>query len=80
MLNEDKVVQLDPDRLEPVKEIPVGPDTLSLTVAKGSLWAVSRGEGTVWRIDTTTDEVVKIVIGPGPGEVAVDETAAWIPR
>ncbi|HJP65379.1 MAG TPA: serine/threonine-protein kinase [Actinomycetota bacterium] len=80
LLKEDTVVQLDPDRMEPVKEIPVGPDTLSLTVGAGSLWAVSRGEGSVWRIDVNTFKTVKIGVGPGPGEVAVDEQAAWVTR
>jgi hypothetical protein len=66
--------------MEQVNEIPVGPDSLSITVGAGSMWVVSRGEGSVWRIDTVTRKVVRIGVGAGPGDVAVDDQAAWIVR
>jgi tRNA A-37 threonylcarbamoyl transferase component Bud32/streptogramin lyase len=80
LTNEPKVIQLDPNRMEPVKEIPVGQDSLSITVGAGSLWVVSRGEGSVWRIDPSSGKTVRIGIGPGPGEVAVDDGSAWVVR
>ena len=67
-------------RMEQVKDIPVRPDSVSLTVAGGSLWVVSRGEGSVWRIDTVTEKRVRIGIGPGPGDIAVDDQSAWVVR
>jgi YVTN family beta-propeller protein len=45
----------------------------------GAAWVANVGNGTVWRIDATTDRIKRIPVGSQPTDVAIGFGSAWVP-
>jgi YVTN family beta-propeller protein len=57
----------------------VGGDPSAVTAAAGSIWVASRGDGTVTRVDPTTNELVgTIEVGASPTALAADSDGVWV--
>jgi ABC-type branched-subunit amino acid transport system substrate-binding protein/streptogramin lyase len=73
------VWRIDPGRRATRRTIPVAKGVDSLTFASGFLWAVNPIEGTLSKIDPSTNEVSKtIAIGGTPRDVTADEGSLWV--
>jgi YVTN family beta-propeller protein len=59
--------------------IGVGGDPSAVTVAAGSIWAASRSDGTVSRVDPTQNKVVDTIsLGASPTALAADADGVWV--
>jgi DNA-binding SARP family transcriptional activator/DNA-binding beta-propeller fold protein YncE len=57
----------------------VGSDPFAVTVAAGSIWAASRSDGTVSRIDPSQNKLVETVsVGASPTALAADRDGVWV--
>ncbi len=45
----------------------------------GAAWVANVGDGTVWRIDASSNRIKRIVVGSQPTDVAVGYGSAWVP-
>jgi YVTN family beta-propeller protein len=60
-------------------EIPVGSDPVAVAVAAGSVWAASRSDGTVYRVEPTQNKVVEMIrTGASPTALAADADGVWV--
>jgi DNA-binding beta-propeller fold protein YncE len=57
----------------------VGSDPFAITVAAGSIWAASRSDGTVSRVDPSQNKLVEtIAVGASPTALAADKDGVWV--
>lgn len=78
----DLVVRMDPDTGETVAMVAVKDPCSGLAIAAGTLWAPSCTEGVIYRIDTTTNQVVsKVPVAPANNEggIAYGAGSIWMP-
>jgi streptogramin lyase len=78
----DHVERIDPHTGQVTKEIPTSSETTSIEVGERFVWAVSHDDGTLFRIDPSTNEVVgpPIPVGSEPSDIAARGGAIWITR
>jgi streptogramin lyase len=74
------VERIAPDASKVTKEISTSSETTSIEVGERYVWAVSHADGTLFRIDPSTNEVVgpPIPVGSEPSDVAAGGGAMWI--
>jgi YVTN family beta-propeller protein len=57
----------------------VGSDPFAVAIAAGSIWAASRSDGTVSRVDPTQNKVVETIsVGASPTALAADKDGVWV--
>lgn len=73
------ITRLDPRTgVTPAPPIPLSARPVGMVLAGGSVWVVAE-DGTLTRIDPTTDRVTATVdVGGSPSAIAADESAIWI--
>ena len=75
---DDSVTRIDPDTASTIS-IRVGDEPAALAVGAGAVWVANSGDGTVSRIDTATNEVVRTIdVGSAPAGIAVAGTFVWV--
>ena len=74
-----RLVRIDPETNHVAEIIPVGNKANAVAVAPTGVWVTTRGDGTVWRIDPTTNTVsLKTSANGNPTDLAVTDTRAFV--
>jgi YVTN family beta-propeller protein len=56
-----------------------GKDPRAVAVGEGSIWVANEGDGTVSRIEPSTNRVSAVIrVGSSPGAIAVGEDGVWV--
>jgi virginiamycin B lyase len=72
---------VSPHTNETIESVEVGPKPGRLAVGEGGVWTLNRGDGSVTRVDPTTNKVVAtIAVDPAAasGEIAAGAGSIWI--
>lgn len=72
-------VSLLTGRIERRFRSPVGVLPGQIAFGDGAAWVANVGDGTVWRIDATTNRIKRIRVGSQPTDVAVGFGSVWVP-
>ena len=77
--DQGEVVEIDPRTNLASKPIPVAAESLTaLAVGAGAVWVADPSGGSVWRIDTDPEPIVRTIpLGVGVDGVAFGEGAVW---
>ena len=66
-------------RTHRIRPIPLGGKASSLATGAGAVWAATPEEGTLWRIDPTTNSVTAAIdVGTDPAAVVVADHYVWV--
>jgi branched-chain amino acid transport system substrate-binding protein len=78
--NAPGVVRVDPDQGTVTTTIPltVGSNPDTIAAGAGSVWVANAGDGTIARIDPSTNSVSRIAAGGAAVSVVADEASAWV--
>src|SRR5439155_6947853 len=63
------------------KTLPVkaGKDPRAVAVGEGSIWVANEGDGTISRIEPSTNRVSAVIrVGSSPGAIVVGEDGVWV--
>jgi DNA-binding beta-propeller fold protein YncE len=74
----DAVVRFNTRSRDEEARVTVGSRPAAIAIGGGAVWVACSGDGTVWRIDATTNELVAIPIGGAPMGVAVSGETVWV--
>ena len=72
------VVRIDPDTRAVTDTIRVGRSPAGVAVGAGSVWVANSGDGTVTRINPTTDKPATITVGGSPQALTVADGRVWV--
>jgi DNA-binding SARP family transcriptional activator/ABC-type branched-subunit amino acid transport system substrate-binding protein len=77
--DQGEVVEIDPRTNVASKPIPIAAGSLTaLTVGAGAVWVADPSGGSVWRIDTDPEPILRTIpLGVGVDGVAFGERAVW---
>ena len=67
------------NRIEKRFTSPIGVLPGQIAFGEEAAWVANVGDGTVWRIDATTNRIKRIKVGSQPTDVAVGFGSVWVP-
>jgi YVTN family beta-propeller protein len=67
------------NRIEKTFSLPAGVLPGQIAFGERAAWVANVGDGTVWRIDASTNRIKRIRVGSQPTDIAVGYGSVWVP-
>jgi streptogramin lyase len=74
-----KLLRVDPASGQVKATIPIGPTALDIAASPGAIWVVNYGDGTIQKVDPTTNTATLIpALAPDGSGIAFGEGSIWV--
>jgi serine/threonine-protein kinase len=74
----DSLQRIDPATNQLVATFPAGKDPAAIAAGQGSVWTASKLDGTVTRVDPTTNTLTKVISAEAPVDLSIAGGFLWI--